>query len=58
MAEPKSALTIEANAREVKPGENDAGLAPRDYRAPMRIGLAVVLLGLGGFFLGFIRATG
>ncbi|NBT82687.1 MAG: HlyD family efflux transporter periplasmic adaptor subunit, partial [Betaproteobacteria bacterium] len=50
VAEPKSALTIEANAREVKLGGNDAGLAPRDYRAPMRVGLAVILLGLGGFF--------
>jgi protease secretion system membrane fusion protein len=50
VAESKSVLTIEADAKEVKRGEKDLGLAPRDFRAPMRVGLSVILLGLGGFF--------
>jgi protease secretion system membrane fusion protein len=50
VAEAKSALTIEANAREIKPNEPDLVQAPRDFRTPLRVGLAVIMLGLGGFF--------
>jgi len=64
VAAPEQAVTIEATAREVKtlapaggnailgeaPARNTrAGAAPRDYRTPMRVGLAVVILGFGGF---------
>lgn len=50
MANPKTGLTIEADTKEVKHKSSDALAAPRDFRGPMRIGIAVILLGLGGFF--------
>lgn len=64
VAEAEKAVTIEATAREVKPvaaggsatilGETPAranrpGAAPRDYATPLRVGLAVIVFGLGGF---------
>ena len=51
MADPKASLTLEASAREIKQSDNNPAAAPRDFRGPMKIGLAVILLGLGGFFL-------
>jgi protease secretion system membrane fusion protein len=50
VVEAKPVLTLEANAREIKRGEPEVVQAPRDFRTPMRVGLAVILLGLGGFF--------
>ncbi|NDD11247.1 MAG: HlyD family type I secretion periplasmic adaptor subunit [Betaproteobacteria bacterium] len=51
VADPKASLTVEASAREIKQSDNNPAAAPRDFRGPMKIGLAVILLGLGGFFL-------
>ena len=63
MAKPEQPFTIEANSKELRsnlalrgdattPNENDgadqAG-APRDFRTPLRIGLAVIFIGIGGF---------
>lgn len=50
MAEAKTPLTIRATTEEVKQHETDRIVAPSDYRKPMRVGLAVMVLGLGGFF--------
>jgi protease secretion system membrane fusion protein len=62
MVKQQESVTIEASAREVPTKPLAIGVtgaasetghlhnAPKDFRAPLRIGLAVVLLGLGGFF--------
>jgi len=65
VANPKAApITIEARAKEVREpsgsgpraqleGASQGGAAtsaPRDYGSPLRVGLAVIVLGLGSFF--------
>ena len=63
MAKPEQAITIEASAKEVRSSRVLAGskshpsdhanesssAAPRDFRSPLRVGLAVIFLGIGGF---------
>lgn len=66
MAKASTPITIEASTREVKEakglqaeleggvrGRKDPSIpqAPRDFRTPLRIGIAVIVLGIGSFLL-------